>query len=135
MTLLTHEAAEAIEWLRLRIPDRYFDSFRDEMETAMRDVLERYGFDQELVDGFGVKQLLARRIPINPASSPIIGRMTSVRVTMYVGGGRWAVDDNGKVYEQDLAGVWRASLMTLDEVKANSTTYSPTIIQIRRNAP
>ena len=135
MTLLTHEAAEAIEWLRLRIPDRYFENFRHEMEGAMREVLERYGFDQELVDGFGVKQLLARRIPINPASCPTIGKMTSVRVTVYVGGGRWAVDEDGKVYEQDMAGVWHTSLMTLEEVKANSTTYSPTIIQIRRSDP
>lgn len=135
MALLTHEAAEAIEWLRLRIPDRYFDNFRDELEGAMREVLERYGFDQELVDGFAVKRLLARRIPINLPTSPAIGKMEPVRVTLYAGGGRWAVDEECHVYEQDMAGMWHLSLMTVEEVRANSTTYSPTTIQIRRSAP
>ncbi|EMD0638916.1 hypothetical protein VPZ60_004332 [Salmonella enterica] len=132
MPLLTHEAAEAIEWLRVRIPDRYFPSFQSELEDAMLDVLRKYGFDQQLVDGFNVKRLLARRFPMNPVSAPLAA-MVSVRVTMYVGEARWAVDEFGTVFAQDEHGAWHVSTLSLDDVKASSTTYSETTIQIRSN--
>ncbi|ECZ5235272.1 hypothetical protein AH156_19970 [Salmonella enterica subsp. enterica serovar Enteritidis] len=130
MALLTPEAAQAIEWLRVRIPDRHWDQFRDEMETAMSTVLKRYGFDKELVEGFDVARIIARRVPLRPAEQP--QQFVNVRVTVYTGEvGVFAVDEMGGVWERNGEGAWLSCNMSPQQVKKASTTYSHEMIKVR----
>lgn len=130
MALLTPEAAQAIEWLRVRIPDRYWDQFRDEMEAAMSGVLKRYGFDKELIEGFDVARLIARRVPLRPAEQP--QHFVNVRVTVYTGElGVLAVDETGGVWERQPSGAWIASAFSPVQVKKASTTYTTEMIKVR----
>ncbi|EAW2493133.1 hypothetical protein KS527_004464 [Salmonella enterica] len=120
MSLLTPNASEAIDWLFKRIPDRHFDNFRDDMEDAMRAVLQKYGFDQALIDGFNVNKLVADRAP----------SMSSLKVTIYEGKNCYAQATSGRMFVKK-NGEWTKSTMSLADVKAMSITAIPGIIKIR----
>ncbi|MBZ0059610.1 MULTISPECIES: hypothetical protein [unclassified Leclercia] len=130
MSLLTHEASQAIEWLRVHIPNCYWEQFRDEMEMAMSEVLKRYGLDKELFEGLSVDRLIARRLPLIPNNLPAPA-FTSVRATVYQGdSGVWALDGKGNTWEQNGFGGWLPSSLTLEQVKIKSTTYNTEVIKV-----
>ncbi|WP_333855227.1 hypothetical protein [Leclercia sp.] len=123
MTMFTPQAAEAIDWLFKCIPERHFNSFRDDMDCAMRVVLQKYGFDQAVIDGFNVNQLVADRIPT----------FITVPVTLYEGQGKYAQRRSGN-FPQIYAfkdGEWAKSRLTLAEVKSMSITAVPGNMKIR----
>lgn len=66
-TLLTGPAAEAIDWVMVRLPDAAFDSFRAEAEAALADICARHGVTPDVMEGFKVKRFIADREPITPA--------------------------------------------------------------------
>ena len=120
MALLTQEAAEAIEWLRLRIPDRFWQDFRNELDDAMRPVLAKFGFDNELSSSFAVAELVADRSPIKASENEML---LTIRATIYTGMGTYAVAvDTGKIYTQNANGSWRKTRLGLREVTARSIT-------------
>lgn len=127
MALLTKEADDAIEWMRLRLPDNAFAIFALELEDALGDVLCRFGFNEELTDAFNVQQLVADRDPIVVAD-PFV----SVRVTVYAGVHKYAVAGKGdRVYQFNSSKGWLRTDLTLEQVKILTATYTPETIKIR----
>lgn len=54
-TLLTPAAAEAIEWVAVRLPDAAFDSFRAETEAALAVICARHGVTPDVLQSFQVR--------------------------------------------------------------------------------
>lgn len=61
MALLTREAEEAIEWVRVRLPHAAFKSFCEEMEAAIDEIGQRYGVDDSVREGFRVTNLVSKK--------------------------------------------------------------------------
>ncbi|EFO7976561.1 hypothetical protein HO291_003416 [Salmonella enterica] len=127
MQLLTHEAAEAVHWLTERMPDGIFDRFSDDMETALKEVLTRYGLDHELISGFRVKKLVGERRPLDPADQLLVPYQAHI----YAGDETYAVIGSGTVFIKTSKGTWRRTRLKLEEVTARSLTRVTGTIHIK----
>lgn len=63
-SLLTPEAAAALSWTAVRLPDPAFESLRAETEAALADIFARHGVTPGVIDGFRVKRIVADRAPL-----------------------------------------------------------------------
>ncbi|EIP9221032.1 hypothetical protein LT875_002479 [Salmonella enterica] len=128
-SLLTVEAAQAIEWMRQRMPDGIFDMFQAELEAAMGPVVAKFGFDKELTDAFRVSKLVADREPL------IVGDdgKTTLRADIYSGGGTYAITRKGDIYCKMPAGGWRKSRLSKEEVISRSITRVSGTIKVKGN--
>ena len=51
----TPEAQDALDWWTSRMPEGGYLAFKAEMERAASWIMERYGFDEEIMGAFAVR--------------------------------------------------------------------------------
>lgn len=102
MSLLTPEAAEALHWMRKRMPNLANDYFMWDMEVALRTVLTRYGMDDQLVKAFNVEKIVCERdpVPVNPDTVKIMAQVYKHFTGFY------AITDSGLVFRRVTHFLW-----------------------------
>jgi hypothetical protein len=126
MQLLTHPAAEAVDWLTERMPNGVYEQFTEEMEDALRQVLRRFGFDNELENAFHVDRLVGERADLMAADD----KLQTLQAHIYTGEHTFAVIGSGRIFMKKYKNKWVPSDLTFTEVLSMSITRTTGSIEV-----